>query len=329
MRLLVIGGTRFVGHALAEAALRAGHEVTLLHRNPTDELPDASHLLADRDGDLSVLGRGGWDVTVDACAYLPGQVTALHHALGERGGHHILVSTVSVYAEPDAPGATEDSPLLAPAGAEVSEVTGETYGPLKVACENAARERYEAGGLTVVRPTYVVGPRDYTGRFPWWVLRAARGGPMLAPGPWEAPMQAIDARDLGRWMLALAEGPVAGTFTAARPATTFGEMLTATVAAIDRGADLVPVDGGWLVEQGVDGTALPLWSEGIPEMALAMGVDRAEAAGLVHRPWDDVVRDTLSWARAEPEVSSGRGTGLSPEREQELLAEWAARRPGS
>jgi 2'-hydroxyisoflavone reductase len=323
MRLLVIGGTRFVGHALAEAALRAGHEVSLLHRAPTDELPGAAHLLADRNGDLSVLERGSWDVTVDACAYLPGQVSALHDVLRDRGGHHILVSTVSVYAEPHAPGAGEDSPLLAPAGAGVAEITGESYGPLKVACENAARERYEPRRLTVVRPTYVVGPRDYTGRFPWWVLRAARGGPMLAPGPLEAPMQAIDARDLGRWMLELGEERVAGTFTAARPATTFGEMLAGTVAALGGDAELVPVDGGWLVEQGLDATALPLWSEGTPEMALAMAVGRAEAAGLTHRPWADVARDTWSWA-AEVQDGAKGWPGLPAAREQELLAAWAA-----
>lgn len=329
MRLLIIGGTRFVGHAMAEAALAAGHEVTLLHRTPTDELPDAAHLLADRDGGLEVLADGSWDATIDTCAYLPGQVASLAEALGGRGGHHVLVSTVSVYAEPEAAGADEDSPLLAPADAGVTEVTGETYGPLKVACEEIARSRYDGTGLTIVRPTYVVGPRDYTGRFPWWVLRVARGGPLLAPGPLDAPLQTIDARDLGRWTVALAEARIVGTFTAARPATTFGEMLSETVAAVGTDAELVPVDGGWLVEQGVDATALPLWSEGTPEMALAMGVGRAEAAGLVNRAWDEVVRDTLAWARAEADLAKGRGLGLSPERERELLADWAAREPGS
>ncbi len=325
MRLLIIGGTRFVGHALADAALAAGHDVTLLHRTPTAELPGATHLLADRDGDLTVLSDGTWDVTVDTCAYLPDQVASLGDALQDRGGHHVLVSTVSVYAEPDAPGAGEDSPLQEPVAPGVTEVTGETYGALKVACESVARERYAGSGLTVVRPTYVVGPRDYTGRFPWWVLRAARGGPMIAPGPLEAPMQAIDARDLGRWLVSLGEGRVSGTFTAARPATTFGEMLAATVEAVDGDADLVPVDGAWLLAQEVDGAALPLWSEGTPELSLAMGVARAEAAGLTHRPWADVVRDTLAWAARDPETATGRGLGLSAEREQELLAAWSAR----
>src|SRR5215207_5972937 len=112
MRILIIGGTRFVGHAMAEAAFAAGHDVTLLHRNATDELPGATHLLADRNGDLSVLADGTWDATIDVCAYVPGQVASIHDALGDRGGHHVFVSTVSVYADQDAAGADEDAPLL-------------------------------------------------------------------------------------------------------------------------------------------------------------------------------------------------------------------------
>src|SRR3954449_8453700 len=142
MRILIIGGTHFVGHGMAQAALAAGHDVTLLHRNATDELPGATHLLADRNGDLALLAERSWDATIDVCAYLPGQVASLHDALGHRGGHHVLVSTVSVYADQDTAGADEDAALLPEPAAEISEVTGETYGPLKVACERVARERY-------------------------------------------------------------------------------------------------------------------------------------------------------------------------------------------
>lgn len=326
MRILIIGGTYFVGHAMAEAALAAGHEVTLLHRNATDELPGATHLLADRDGDLSVLADLSWDATIDVCAYVPGQVTALHEALGERGGHHVFISTVSVYAEPSGPGANEDSALLPEPATDVTEVTGETYGPLKVACERVALELYGAEHLTIVRPTYVVGPRDTTARYPWWVLRAARGGTMLAPGPADSPMQCIDARDLGAWTISLAEGRVTGAFTAARPSTTFGDLLAETVAALRSDADLVPVHGDFLVEHGVDGAQLPLWSEGAHELALAMATGRAEAAGLVHRPMAEVIRDTLDWAQANPDQATDPRIGLSPERELELLSGWAAER---
>src|SRR4051794_24142707 len=322
MRILLIGGTRFVGHAMAEAALAGGHDVTLLHRTATSELPDATHLLADRDGDLSALADGRWDATIDVCAYVPAQVRRLSEALGDRGGHHVFVSTVSVYREPAAAGATEDAPLLDEVADDVEEVTNETYGPLKVACERVAHERYGDAGLTVVRPTYVVGPRDMTARYPWWPLRAARGGPMIAPGPAEAPMQCIDARDMGAWTIRLAEGRVAGPFPAARPYTTFGALLDETVAAVDSDARLVQVDGDWLVEQGVDGLQLPLWTEGAAEWSLAMATARAEAAGLTHRPFADVVRDTLAWASAHPDQATNDTWGMKPEREQELLAAW-------
>jgi 2'-hydroxyisoflavone reductase len=324
MRILLIGGTHFVGHGIAQAALDAGHDVTLLHRNPTDELPGATHLLADRDGDLSLLAGLSWDATVDVCAYLPGQVRHLHEALGERGGHHVLISTVSVYQEPATAGADEDSPLFDEPASDVDEVTNESYGPLKVACENAAREAYGDAGLAIVRPTYVVGPRDATARYPYWVLRAARGGTVLLPGPAEAPMQCIDARDMGAWTVRLAEQRTSGAFTAARPSTTFAAMIADTLAALDSDAETVLVDGEWLVEQGVDGAQLPLWSEGAPELALAMGTTRAEATGLTHRPFADVVRDTLAWAEAHPDQATNPRTGLTPERERELLDAWSA-----
>jgi 2'-hydroxyisoflavone reductase len=322
MRILIIGGTRFVGHAMAEAALDAGHDVSLLHRHATEELPGATHLLADRDGDLSVLAGLAFDATIDVCAYVPGQVRSLHAALGDRGGHHLFISTVSVYEEPDGPGAGEDSPLFAPAPEDATEVTNETYGPLKVTCENVATELYGAGGLAIIRPTYVVGPRDMTARYPWWVLRAARGGNVISPGPADAPMQYIDARDMGAWTVRLAEQRVAGTFTAAHPHTTFGAMLDETLEAVDSDARLVMVDGDWLAGQGVDGLQLPLWTEGGVEWSLAMATEKAQAAGLTYRPFADTVRDTLAWAEANPDQSVSEQWGLSSERELELLGAW-------
>jgi 2'-hydroxyisoflavone reductase len=320
VRILIIGGTRFVGYAMAESALGAGHDVTLLHRTATDELPGATHLLANRDGDLAVLADGRWDATIDVCAYVPEQVATIHDALGDRGGHHVFVSTVSVYADQDAPGADEDAPLLPEPAPGTNEVTNQTYGPLKVACERVASERWADTGLTIVRPTYVVGPRDLTTRYPWWVLRAARGGRMILPGPADAPMQCIDARDMGAWTVRLAEDRIAGVFTAARPATTFGRFVADTVDVVGRDVELVSVDGAFLTEQGIDGADLPLWSEGVPDQLLAMSTARAEASGLTHRAFEETVRDTLAWALAHPDQAVRDGVGLAAEREQELLA---------
>jgi 2'-hydroxyisoflavone reductase len=326
MRILMVGGTRFVGRAVTEAALAAGHDVTLLHRGGQAEaFPDATHLHVDRDGDLSALADGTWDATVDVCAYVPSQVRRLAAALGNRGGHHVFVSTVSVYAEPPAPGAGEDTDLMPPAGDD-EEVTGDTYGPLKVTCEQAAVEAYGADAVALVRPTYVIGPYDTSGRYPWWVIRAARGGRMVAPEPRDAPMQVVDARDQGEWIVRLAEQRRSGAFTSAQPGITFEQMLQDTLNGTGSDAELVWIDAAWLKKHDVDGFAMPLWTEGTPEYSLALSPAAAEAAGLTARPLTDTARDTLAWAREVGEDSVLRPAwGLTPERESGLLSEWDSR----
>ena len=208
MRILVVGGTRFIGRLFVEAALGRGHEVTLLHRGASGEdlFPQAEHRHADRDGDLGVLAGGRWDATVDLSAYFPRQVRSLAAALDGRGGHYTYVSSISAYADPTGPGTVEGSPLLEPAADDVDQITAESYGRLKVSCELAAAELF-TDGLLVVRPTYVVGPYDSTGRFTWWVLRLADGGEVLAPGAPDLPIQVIDGRDLTAWMLDLGGAP--------------------------------------------------------------------------------------------------------------------------
>ena len=230
MRILMIGGTRFIGRHVVEAALAADHDVTLFHRGRTgaDLFPEVEHRLGDRNTDLSELATGEWDATVDTCAYLPRQVQSLADALGGRGGHHLLVSSVSAYASPAGPGFTEDAPLAQLDDPDTDEVTDETYGGLKVLCELAAVERHGPDTL-LVRPTYVVGPDDYTWRFPWWVTRLARGGEVLVPGPQDAPAQVIDVRDMASWMVVAARGRRVGRVPRGEP----GPGLH--LAAADRG----------------------------------------------------------------------------------------------
>ncbi len=328
MRMLFIGGTRFVGRAMVEAALGRGHQVTVLHRGRTaaDQLVDAEHLLADRDQDLSVLAGREFDATVDVCAYLPRQVESLHRALGDRGGHHVYISTMSVYADMDQPGLDEDAPLVELDDPTVDTVTNETYGGLKVLCERAARAAYGEDRLTIVRPTYVVGPHDYTFRFPWWVRRIAAGGEVLAPGPPASPMQVVDARDQGAWTVKLAEEGIAGVFNSIGTGLPFGfqDMLDATVAAVGpAGTTLTWVDGHWLSEQGVTGQHLPLWNEGEDEWTLAASNARAVATGLTPRPLDETAADTLTWIRSS-DAEPPAGSGLTPDREAELLSAWRA-----
>ncbi len=225
MRILIMGGTAFVGRHIAAAALDAGHDVTLFHRGRTGAglFPGASHVLGDRNSpaDLAALGGGEWAATVDVNAYLPRQVRSLAAVLDGRGGHQLLISTASVYRTPVAPGFGEDAPLIELADPDAEEFSLEAYGGLKVACERAAAQLH-GRQTTIIRPTYVIGPHDYSGRFPWWVNRIARGGEVLAPGDAEDPIQVIDARDLASWAVSLLENSVAGAFHAVSPPPPFG-----------------------------------------------------------------------------------------------------------
>ncbi len=322
MRVLVIGGTRFVGRHLVQAALDGGHDVTLFHRGRTGPrlFPDAEHRLGDRDHDLGALARGTWDATVDVCAYVPRQVRTLAHALGGRGGRYVYISSISAYAEPAGPGIVEDAALQPPPEPDTETVDGQTYGALKAACEAAATEVFDAGPL-VIRPTYVVGPGDHTGRFTYWVRRIARGGEVLAPGPAHQPVQVVDARDLAGWVVSLVEGGAGGVFHAASPAPPFGlgDALDTVVSAVaGPGTVLRWVDADFLLAAGQDGRALPLWAEGDPSWLGAVDPSAAFASGLAPRPLADTVRDIL----ADPHTPLVPGVGLAEDAEQKLLAHW-------
>ncbi len=326
MDLLVIGGTQFVGRALVEEAVALGHDVTVFHRGKSepDDLPVVHHLHGDRDGDLSVLSGRTWDQVVDVCAYVPGQVRALAAAL-EPPGHYTLISSLSVHDEDLPAGGNEDSPLLSVPAPDVTEVTEETYGPLKVACELAAREVFP--GCCIIRPGYVVGPHDSSDRFTYWIRRAAAGGTMLAPGIPEEPMQFIDARDLAAFTLARAAVRDAGTYGVVRPEgeSTTGTVLDAAIAASGSETQTVWVDADFLVDAlGEDRwTALPMWH---PQFVGSHRYDpsRAVAAGLQCRSLTATVGDTYAWDRDRGGVPLG--AGLTAERERALLAQWAEAR---
>lgn len=323
MRILMVGGTRFIGRHVVEQALGRGHDVTIFHRGRTgpDLFPEVEHRLGDRNSDLSALAAGEWDATVDTCAYYPRQVQELADALGGRGGHHLVVSSVSAYAPFDGPGLTEDAPLAELDDPTVEEVTNETYGGLKVLVERAATERH-GPSTVVVRPTYVVGPDDYTWRFPWWVARIARGGDVLAPEPKDAPAQVIDVRDMAGWMVRLLEDGASGAFHAVspEPVFTWEQQLEAIVEAVGpAGTRLRWLDAAAVHAAGLPEGTLPLWSGDDPDVWL-MAADPAKAygTGLTPRPLADTVRDTLAWTRT---VEQPADAGLSPEQEQELLTQ--------
>ena len=328
MEILVIGGTQFVGRHFVGAALARGHEVTLFHRGLTgdDLFPDATHLHGDRNTDLGALGSGRWDVTLDACAYVPRHVNQLADALDGRGGSHVFISTISVYADPPTPGIDEDAPLKSLDDPTTEEVTGDTYGGLKVLCEQAVRERY--GEQLVIRPSYVVGPHDHTGRFTYWVTRFAEGGDILAPGPEDDPMQVIDARDMGDWTVGLIENEVTGTFHAMSPPPPFtiGDLFDELAAEVaPPGTRVTWVDPQFLENEGVDGQMLPLWTAHDPQrFVLAADPSRAMATGLSPRPLRRTMRETLEWAKTDPAGAVPAGVGLLRSREAELLGGYRA-----
>jgi 2'-hydroxyisoflavone reductase len=328
VRVLVIGGTRFVGRHLVTAALDAGHSVTLFHRGRTGadlflsaDQPRADHLMGDRDEDLSGLAQGEWDVTLDVCAYVPRQVRVLADALGlrqRRGGRYAQISSIAAYAEPDAPGVTEKAPLAALANPENEEVTPETYGGLKALCELAAVECFGTETL-IVRPTYVIGPWDPTGRFTYWVRRLARGGRVAVPGPPDQPVQTVDARDLAAWTVRLLEDGVTGALHAAsqRPPFSLQDLLEQVADAVaPAGTELVWVDAATLANAGLTPRELPMWAGGGHSYYGAVDPSAALRTGLACRPVQDSARDVLRWADT-PLVD---GVGLAPEVEERLMS---------
>ena len=320
MKLLLLGGPRFLGRAIADAALAHGHELTFFNRGRTnpDLYPEAEKLVGDRAGDLEALQGRTWDAVVDTSGYLPADVRASAEMLGS-AALYCFVSSVSVYAHFRQPH-DEDGPIAELGDMPLDAVTDESYGPLKALCEEEAR-RVFADRALVVRPGLIVGPHDPTGRFTYWPHRVARGGEVLAPAPSDALTQPVDVRDLGDWVVASCEAGLGGTFNATHPGVSWQELLDTCVAVTGADAEVTWVSPDFLVEQEVgQWMELPLWLAD-PEFAFADRVDvrRALAAGLSFRPLAETVRGALEDARTTD------AAGLAPEREAALLAEWHGR----
>lgn len=320
MKLLLLGGPRFLGRAIADAALARGHELTFFNRGRTnpDLYPEAEKLVGDRAGDLGALRGRNWDAVVDTSGYLPADVRASAEMLGSVA-LYCFVSSISVYAHFREPH-DEDGPIAEIGDMPVNAVTDESYGPLKALCEEEARRVFGDRTL-VVRPGLIVGPHDPTGRFTYWPHRVARGGEVLAPAPSEAPTQPVDVRDLGDWVVASCEAGLGGTFNATHPGISWQELLDTCVAVTGADAEITWVSPDFLVEREVgQWMELPLWLAD-PEFAFADRVDvgRALAAGLSFRPLAETVRGALD------DAETTDAAGLAPEREAALLAEWHGR----
>ena len=322
MRILVIGGTRFVGRHFVDAALARGHEITLFNRGQSngDLFPNVEHLRGDRDGDLAALAGGRWDAVVDTCGYVPRVVRQSAELLANKVDRYLFVSTISVYQDVMQPNADEDAPLIE-LDDPTTENVSEAYGGLKVLCERVVEDIYGSRAL-IVRPGMIVGPYDPTDRYPYWVLRAAQGGEILAPGAPERPVQMIDARDLGNWMLHVLEQGAGGVFNATGPEQplTWAAWMQICSTAAGTAPDYMWVSDAFLQQHEATSGDLPFWVPGEYENIFAVSVERAVNAGLTFRPAVETARDTLAWKGAA-DVSALRA-GLKPEREAELLAAW-------
>ena len=321
MRVLVLGGTQFLGRHVVESAVAAGHTVTLFNRGQTrpELFPGVEKLRGDRDGDTSALAGRSFDAVVDTSGYLPRVVGATLGALGDVG-HYTFVSSISVYADLSTP-AGEEAPK-----AELEEPTeefrGPAYGALKALCEQVVLERFP--DAFVPRPGLIVGPWDPTGRFTYWPQRFLDPGPVLAPAPDDAPAQVIDVRDLAAWIVDSAERGRAGMFNAVAPSTTRADVLETCRLAAGSDAEVVWVDPDFLTGHEVgEWMELPLWlhDPGYAAM-LSTPVERALAAGLTHRPLVETVAATLEWI-ATGSAPNDPPAGLAREKEVAVLDAWA------
>ena len=319
MRLLVLGGTKFLGRHAVEAALTAGHEVTTFTRGQTNPelFPDVEHLHGDRDGDLGALAGRTWDGVVDTSGYVPRVVRQSAELLRDAVGRYVFVSSISAYGDFSEP-ITEETPVAELDDPETEEIA-ESYGALKAACERVVEGVY-GNRSARVRAGLIVGPFDPTDRFTYWPRRIAAGGTVLAPGEPSAPVQFVDVRDLAAWLVQLALAGPGGVFNATGPAEplTFAELLERMRAATGTDAEIAWTDDRLVLDAGVQPwTELPLWLPDDDYAGMARAdISRAVDAGLAFRPLEETVLDTLAWDRSQP----GDRPTLTPEREREILA---------
>ena len=327
LRILILGGTNFIGPHQVRAAVERGHEVTLFNRGITnpDLFPDLETLIGDRNGELDALRGREWDVVIDNPANIPRWVRLSAEALRGSVGKYVFVSSTGVYVPYLTTDIREDAPTDTIEDPETEVVDGRTFGALKALAEDEARTAFPDSHL-VVRPTYIIGPGDPTDRYTYWPVRLARGGEVLAPGTPDDPMQHVDVRDLGAFMIKAVEDDLSGTMNVVGPREplTMGGLLERTRAAVGSDATLTWVDAAFLQEQGH--FALTYWVQPAGDYLGMMQVngDKAFAAGFEMRPLEQTARETLEWFNAQDAERQELRSGLTPEREAELLAAFRA-----
>lgn len=331
--ILVLGGTGFIGPHMVREALRRGHSVTLFNRGRTNSglFPDLETIKGDRDGGLDGLKGRSWDAVVDNSGYVPRHVQDSARLLADSIDRYVFISTVSVYKDFGIHN-VEDSPLATIADESVEEVTGETYGALKVLCEKRAAAAIGADRYTVLRPTYIAGPGDHTDRFSYWPIRTRKGGEMIWPGRPADTIQVVDVRDLAIFTIDSIEQQISGTFNMVNPAGEYGmgQLLEDSQAITATTVQPIWITEEFAYEQGlIGGRTLPVWHPNTGESAAggSFSGERARAAGFVSRPERETLRDLMAWWDTLPADRTGElRAGIEAEREQEVIAAWKERR---
>ncbi len=330
MKILVIGGTQFVGRHFVNAALRRDHDVTLFHRGQTNPrlFDQAREIFGDRRRDLDQLDDH-WDIAVDTCGYVPKDVDRSARHLRERVDVYLFVSTISVYRDLSTPGTDENDYLKTLEDPDIQEVNASTYGPLKTECEAVVTGVYDHRSL-IVRPGVICGPHDPTDRFSYWVDRVADGGEVLAPGSPTADIQLIDVRDLAQWLVDSIEARRLGIYNATGPTRSFQSMLEACRHAAGSDVSLTWVPDSLLHRVELDSiTKMPLWNRerhGRKAGLYAIDSSKARDAGLQHRSLRESARDTLRWLRQQPRREWN--AGINRLRERDILKFWHQRDEG-
>lgn len=323
MNILILGGTKFLGRALTEAALAKGHEVTLFHRGLHDAnaFPQVRHILGDRNVDLHLLQGHEWDAVIDTSGYQPEAVDAAAKQLKDHVKHYSFISTVSVYDDLRKVNLNESAPVAELESIETND-PGRRYGALKALCEQAVNQSFPDRSL-VIRPGLIVGPYDPSGRFTYWPSRFHRGGDVLVPLPKERKLQFIDVRDLSNWIIRLVEQDITGTIHASGSEYTMEEVVEACKSVCVTETTCSWVEEPFLVAHEVgEWMEIPLWikSDSLVGM-LALDNAKAFESGLTTRPLIETVKDTLAWDLGRS-AATERRAGMDPSREQELLRLW-------
>lgn len=342
MKLLILGGTRFVGRHLVTAALARNHEITLFNRgkHPSAALTSVETIYGDRNSDLAKLQGRRWDAVVDTCGYLPRTVRASVEILSHSVDRYVFISSLSVYADVSVFGIDETAPIATltseqlekaneiDSSGQASAVTyGEMYGGLKALCEQAAEEVLP-NRVLIIRPGLIIGSYDYTDRFTYWVVRVARGGEVLAPGRPDRYVQFIDVRDLAEWTVRMIERKETGVYNAnSLPNNlTMERVLEECKMVSDSDASFTWVSDNFLMQEKVaPWSEMPLWmpEEGAPHLKgfMFINCNKAVGSGLSFRHLNDTIKDTLTW-RETNRLNEELKAGIDPDKEQRLLRKW-------